>query len=285
MEILLTNYSVILITISLIIRLFRKGKNFSYFTYACALGVALGQNYIEPIGFTYLLVITLVLLVSCSKKIDNLIKIASFIFILIFGYNLISHKLPGFNNLQLIYEQFSPESTYYSLWLNYDTIFFATAIFLTQYENISLKKFLQAWGIGVLFAIVSVIILGGLATWYELISLDIFISDIFWLWIWIAALYALFEEVFFRMYIINHLTSFNPQSKSLLFFAVIFSTFLFAYKHFWGGVIYVGIAAVAGFLYAGSYIVSGRRIEASFITHFSVNLMHMVFFTYPFLNK
>lgn len=282
MEILLTNYSAILITIAIILRLFSKTKKLAYLAYAVSLGVALGQNYIEPIGFAYILVSVAVMSISCSKKIDKLIHISALIFILIFGYNLISHNLPGFNNIQLVYEQLTPNTSYYSLWLNYDSLLFLSALFLTKYKEVNFKKSFKAISIGVLFAIPGIIILAIIALTSGTVKFEFFIPDIIWTWIWIAALYALFEETFFRMYIIDSLTTFKPDSKLLLILAVTTSVTLFALRHLWGGEFYALLAGVAGLLYTFSYIYSEKRIESSFVTHFTVNLTHIIFFTYPF---
>lgn len=285
MNILLTNYCLILVTISIFLRLFSRTKKLSFIAYGCALLIALHYNYVEPIGFAYLLVAITILVISCQNNIDPLIKVSTFIFVLVFGFSLLKHSLIGFNNTKIIYEQVKAESAIFNLWLNYDTILFCTIIFLLKYQNVSLVSFLRSIFIGILYFILSAGILGSLAYYNGLIKFDFSIPKIIWIWVWIAGLYALFEESFFRMYIIDYLTKFKPESRAMVIFAVTLSMVLFAYKHIFGGIYYVALSAIASILYSLSYLHSGKRIGASFTTHFLLNLFHIIFFTYPFLDK
>lgn len=57
---------------------------------------------------------------------------------------------------------------------------------------------------------------------------------------------------------------------------------LFGLAHVGGGYTYAMLATVAGIGYGYAYYRSGR-IETAILTHFLLNAVHAVFFTYPAL--
>lgn len=57
---------------------------------------------------------------------------------------------------------------------------------------------------------------------------------------------------------------------------------LFGLAHFGGGVLYVALATLAGIGYGAAYHLAGQRIEAAMLTHFGVNLLHLLLFSYPY---
>jgi membrane protease YdiL (CAAX protease family) len=67
-----------------------------------------------------------------------------------------------------------------------------------------------------------------------------------------------------------------------LFFSLLMTYVLFGLAHFSGGLEYAFVAGLAGIGYGVAYWTTGR-LEASIITHFLLNLIHLVFFTYPML--
>jgi membrane protease YdiL (CAAX protease family) len=55
---------------------------------------------------------------------------------------------------------------------------------------------------------------------------------------------------------------------------------LFGLAHLGGGWSHALAAAVAGLGYGAAYLRT-QRIEAAMAVHFSVNALHLLFFTYP----
>jgi hypothetical protein len=91
------------------------------------------------------------------------------------------------------------------------------------------------------------------------------------------------EEAFFRGLIQERLSqALEPRGGLLVHVPVLLSAALFGLAHIGGGLVYAGLAGVAGLAYA---LVYGRvrRIEASILVHFAVNAVHFVGFTYPAL--
>lgn len=63
--------------------------------------------------------------------------------------------------------------------------------------------------------------------------------------------------------------------------AVATAALLFGLAHFAGGGLYVLLATLAGLGYGAAYHLAGQRIEAAMLTHFGLNLLHLLLFTYP----
>jgi len=85
------------------------------------------------------------------------------------------------------------------------------------------------------------------------------------------------EEGFFRGIIQRGLTlRLKPVA------AICISALLFGLAHFAGGALYIALATLAGLGYGTAYHLSGQRIEAAMLTHFGVNLFHLLLFTYPY---
>ena len=96
------------------------------------------------------------------------------------------------------------------------------------------------------------------------------------------------EEVFFRGFIQDQIKKlflykqYNPRISSVL--AIIISAIYFGFAHYHSGVIMIILAAIAGVGYGFVFNRSGR-IESAILTHFGLNFIHFLFFTYPALAK
>jgi membrane protease YdiL (CAAX protease family) len=84
------------------------------------------------------------------------------------------------------------------------------------------------------------------------------------------------EEGFYRGFIQNTLGKYLGKSASL-----ILTSLLFAAAHmYWSPNLSLLIFVfLAGLLYGGVYLISGK-IESAIFTHFLLNVIHMVFFSY-----
>jgi membrane protease YdiL (CAAX protease family) len=106
---------------------------------------------------------------------------------------------------------------------------------------------------------------------------------------WFLAANLLFtcvtEEAFFRGFLLQRLADgLAPrlQLRAAAAIAVIVSTLLFGLAHAAGGPALVVLATIAGLHYALAYLRSGR-IEGAILTHFALNAVHFIAFTYPAL--
>lgn len=92
------------------------------------------------------------------------------------------------------------------------------------------------------------------------------------------------EEAFFRGFMQEQLTRAMSGWRAGPLLALSVSALLFGIAHVKGGPLFVLLAAIAGLNYGYAYLKT-RRIEASILTHFSLNAVHFIAFTYPNIIK
>lgn len=190
------------------------------------------------------------------------------------------HRWPGFFNVQVLDRvRLSADAVPYSLYLNFDKTL--------------LGLLLVAWGqqrvatAGECVAMVKAGWLVALGTLAVVLVLSLIFGyirfDPKWpTWVWLWAVVNLFstclaEEAFFRGFVQGGLVPWVGRGWALGVAALAFGL-----AHAAGGPLYVGLAAVAGLGYGWVYQRTGR-IEASMVTHFMVNAVHLTLFTYPAL--
>lgn len=200
-----------------------------------------------------------------------------------FGFAL--HRFPGFHNPVLAEAvRVSAGAAPFTLHANFDTA--VAGIVLMGVFCAPIRE-RAAWlpmlrrTIPVLLATLAVVFGAGLAFGYVR-------TDIKWtpLTPWFLAINLLFtcvtEEAFFRGFILAGLARGMARWRYGTALAVAVSTLLFGIAHARGGAALVVLAALAGLGYAASYLRSGR-IEGAILTHFALNAVHFVAFTYPAL--
>lgn len=92
------------------------------------------------------------------------------------------------------------------------------------------------------------------------------------------------EESFFRGLIQERLARVRRFGRAAPWVAAAASALLFGAAHAGGGLAYVSVATLAGLGYAAVYART-RAIEPAIVTHFAVNTIHFVAFTYPALAR
>lgn len=90
------------------------------------------------------------------------------------------------------------------------------------------------------------------------------------------------EEAFFRGLLQERMQKKLADVRHGTLIAVLISAVLFGLVHAGGGVKFVILSTLVGLGSAFAYART-RRIEAPIITHFSLNAIHFIFFSYPFL--
>lgn len=91
------------------------------------------------------------------------------------------------------------------------------------------------------------------------------------------------EEAFFRGFLQDRLSRSLSGIRLGESIAIVCSAGLFGAAHLAGGLVYAGIATLAGFGYAYAYAVV-KRIEGPILVHFGLNAVHFIGFTYPRLH-
>ena len=209
----------------------------------------------------------------------------------IFSSALAEQKIPGFNNLKVISNVIlSPNGYPYTLYLNFDKALVGLIIlafgwnFINQ-GALTVKNMIRVIPI-ILFATFTVMML---AVGLHCLEFDPKWTPLFWIWAFSNLIFTCVgEEAFFRGVVQNTLArTFSIISQRSLLantLAIVIAAILFGLCHFYGGPKFIFLCIIAGLFCGYSYYKTGR-IEASILTHFTLNTIHFIGFTYPALKQ
>lgn len=222
-------------------------------------------------------------LISIYGKVSPRLKPLSWLLVFALAFTLELHLIPGFHNLLILDKvKITADAMPFTLYLNFDkTIAGLLIIGLTLPRVNSLANLtLMLKQVFVRLPLVLLIILI-LSYTFGYVRFEPKLAPQLWLWM-ISNLFftCIAEEGLFRGFFQEYLSSF--KYKYAEYVAIVIPALFFGAIHFPGGIKYVILATVAGSLYGWIYKVT-RRIEASMLAHFMLNLIHILFFTYPAL--
>ena len=194
------------------------------------------------------------------------------------------HIVPGFNNV-LVWDQQAVKtaSAPFTLYYNIDKPWIGLVLLLT---SIPLLKTSRQWvtsvgkSIGPIAIMLAIIFSAGLLSGFVLWQPE-------WpqLGLWFLLNNLIFtataEEAFFRGFIQRYVTEYLVRHSLNPFIGIVFASLLFGAAHFAGGMVYVGLASLAGFFYGWVYHRSGS-IEMAILSHWLLNASHFVLFSYPY---
>lgn len=238
-----------------------------------------------------LISIVFILLLACfahclqNTKLSLIIRVLSAVALLILSSGLELHILPGFHNLQVLDNvKISENGIPFSLYLNFDKTIVGIFILGILHPLITTKnewvKMFKAIIPG-LFLLIPIITC--LSFLFHYVQFDPKLPGSLLIWSCTNLLFVcVAEEGFFRGFIQKYLSLAFQNNKYGNLLAVSVASILFGLAHFSGGILYVLLAFIAGMGYGFIYFRT-QRIEASIITHFILNLIHFLFFTYPAL--
>ncbi len=249
-----------------------------------ALFATLSQT-IEPISLVFLIGLLLLHIGYRRCFLQTFYKWALFLAIIALSFLLLLHQIPGFNNWKIFHQAAHSHVGAYTLYFNYDKPFVGFFVLAINHPLIDSRAKLARVSLRALpLTLLTAALLLFLSYKLKLIAFDYKLVCFLPLWI-IANLFfvALTEEAFFRGF-------FQAQLQHLIRrpFAPLLSLFLvstvFALSHLLFIPIkeYILVVWVASLCYGTIYHFT-KSIEASAIAHFCVNLIHILFFTYPVL--
>lgn len=90
------------------------------------------------------------------------------------------------------------------------------------------------------------------------------------------------EEAFFRGFLLERMARGLARWRGGVVMATVLSSLMFGIAHARGGALLVLLATIAGVHYAIAYS-SAKRIEGAILTHFVLNAVHFIAFSYPSL--
>lgn len=196
--------------------------------------------------------------------------------------------VPGFLNWQLVSNfVLTPDAIPYSMRFTFDKSF--VGLLFLCFSPLTLIKPHHGWKpvlqVGITAGVLAIMILLPLSYALHYVRLEIKNSDLISLWL-INNLFfvCIAEEVIFRGIIQKSLQQVLDKFAVGKWIALVISAALFGASHYQGGINYVLLASVAGIIYGYAFMKT-QKIEASIITHFMVNTVHFLAFTYPALQS
>jgi membrane protease YdiL (CAAX protease family) len=235
-------------------------------------------------GIIFLVLSGIVLYLDQRKNTKKSLRIFCFTLFCIFIAMSMVHVVPGINNFKILDKVvLSANSAPFSMYLNFEKPFLAFLVLslskILSVESSRDRHWAMAWLYGfsaILFAITVGLGSGFVQFQPKWVEVS---------WLWIAnnlLLVCIVEELIFRRFLLGRLIEigsvFTTYSRS---FAIAVSSLLFGVAHFQGGFIFVVIATVLGVFYGITYL-KAKTLMAPIATHFAINLVHFIFFTYPY---
>lgn len=195
------------------------------------------------------------------------------------------HRFPGFSNPDLVTMQLSPDALPFTHHANFDTTaagLILLALFCNPVRGCAAWKeiFRRAYPI----AFTTLLCVFSFAVILQYLAIDFKVVPYTAIYLITNLLFTcVTEEAFFRGFMQEQLTR-AMSWRFGAYVAALVSAVLFGLAHARGGPVLILLATIAGMGYAYAYL-SIRRVEASIFTHFALNAVHFVAFTYPTFNN
>jgi membrane protease YdiL (CAAX protease family) len=246
---------------------------------------ALVWQFIHPISLLPIIIFAVGCYLTYQKQTPPWLKISGGLLVTLLAIGLMAHIIPGFSNPKIISNlQLSKDAILYNQFLSFDKALVGLFILAFGHQLLFAKK---AWfdmlTTTIPLSAIVVIVVIFLAVLIGYVQFDLKLTALFFLW----ALPNLFfsciaEEAFFRGFVQKHLEESLKKYKYGSATGLLLASLLFGLAHYAGGMSYIILATIAGIGYGLVYRQS-KSIEASILTHFLVNVVHFIFFTYPVL--
>lgn len=248
----------------------------------------LASQRIDFIGFSLIVILACATLFLNNKKIPITLRVlpAIVLFVLGLGLGLSGvHLLPGFQNFRVLNNVYiSSNGIPFSLYLNFDKTVVGVFILGILHQRITTKaEWSEMFKAMAPRALLVIFIVAIFSFVFKFVWFDPKLAPSLPIWAATNLLFVcLAEEGFFRGFIQKYLCLSLRRVSYGNVISIILSSILFGLSHFMGGMRYVILATIAGIGYGWIYWRT-QRIEASILTHFSLNAVHFLFFTYPAL--
>lgn len=251
---------------------------------ALGCGVVFGNVYL--LGMLSIIILGLSCYWTASEQATLSVRFVAGTVMLVLAVALSLHLIPGFSNPQVVTNVIISEGAIpYSKYLNFDkTIVGLFVVGFTCKHRLSkpnawghmLKQTAPISGITILVLLSLSLVLG-------YVRFEPKWSPLFGIWAWTNLLFTcIAEEAIFRGIIQRYLVAGLLKYQHGATIGLILAAVLFGLIHYPGGAKYVLLATVAGLGYGWTYLRT-RQLEASILTHFLLNCIHFVLFTYPAL--
>lgn len=247
------------------------------FLLATSLVIAFYHGVITLPSAAFLLLTLIIALLLNKYRAQKWLAAGLELLLVVASIALFLHLVPGFNNLKVLDKvTVGPLSPLFSMYYNLDKAlipFILLACLPTLFvahRHPSMNR--MGWAaliVSIPALLLLAVALGGLKielhtpTWIG----SFVIANVFFV--------SLAEEALFRGYLQQRLSQWVGSYPALFITALLFGA-----AHFAGGTLLMIFAALAGVIYGLAWLWSGR-LWVAVAFHFALNLMHLLFFTYP----
>jgi hypothetical protein len=266
--------------------IFRR-RIYGFGIYLLSLGFAYSAGLVSLLGILTLASLLIGFVLVNNPHLPKKVRPFGYLILLAVGLALSLHIAPGFRGWEILAAcQASPLSIPFDLCFNFDKvslgIFILTSGVPLCHQGFEWKKALH---VAAVFAAISAITLAVVALTVGFAHFEFKLPAFTPLWIVINLFFvATIEEVIVRSFVQEKLSIMSRSLRWHYLISLTGSSFVFSLSYYSLGPRHVLLAFIAGFFFGGAYIASKRRVEASILTHFFVNLIHLIGFTYPALS-
>jgi len=253
----------------------------------CLLGIgyslALLDKQLNLLAITPLLLLLLAAVLVRSSDNRSWVALGHALFIVL-AVVLGFHLAPGFHNPRVWGpESITPNALAFTMYLNLDKPLIGFWVLLTCAWATNDAPPRKAIAVSTICGLFSATLCLELACSLGLVGLDPKLPAQGWLWgINNLLLVCFAEEAFFRAYLQGGLTRLLPDFRHKDTLVIAATALLFGLVHFAGGWQWMLVVSLAGACFGVAYKVGGLR--AAILSHFGLNVVHFLFFTYPMLN-
>lgn len=254
---------------------------------AAAVAAGLLAGILRPVALLWIAGFAAAVLLFARADANGPQRLGATIALLGLAAGLMAHQLPGFNNpLVIPPTRFSPDALPFRLHLNFDKPLiglFIIGLLHRRLAHIAQWRAMAAAAAPVTAGLIVAIVVLSVAAGY--VRFDPKLPGEAWLWLWVNLCFTCVgEEALFRGFIQAQLQRAWREVPRGEWLALGTAAVLFGVAHAAGGIAYVALATLAGIGYGWVFLRTGR-IEASILTHFALNTVHFLGFTYPALDR
>jgi len=266
------------------IRPYKKLGCYVFFT-ALVLGISI--HHINLIGIANIGCLAIAMYLLRFSSIPFIYKLLLNLAVCLFFLGFSMHLLPGFHNWKIMdATQLSKNAIPYTMYLNVEKPVYIF-LFLYFYKRTAITHYnwtrILKWTAISLMVCITLLLVDNYI--YRLVAWDPKIPSSSITTIWIIRMLldtTLGEEIFFRGYLQKNFTHFFRFSKFAPWISCLLVSILFGTLHLPAGTPMATMATLASIGYGTAYAKT-NTIEAATLTHFGVNILHFLLFSYPML--
>ena len=251
---------------------------------ALSLAAAVAAGIVEWAGLAVLALFAGSCLAAVRPKLSTALRTLAWGMAVIFALALATHQIPWIENvLVLDAVSVSASAADYTLYWNYDKGFAGVLLYSVCVQPQGRTRWTRAIVATGTVALLTPVLVGAAAAATGFVSWDPKWPAILAVWVPANLLVTcVAEETFFRGLLQRQVgRALRGRVPAPALVALLIAGVAFGLAHIAGGTAYVMLSTLAGIGYGAAYHVTGR-VEAGILVHFTLNLAHLVLFTYPF---